>query len=431
MDFKRARFYYMRKDIQNVLLGMSKNREVVPRYGEGFGKRPDSIEYANDISGLVEKGATSFHCSEELWRNPLDLKTDLTQEQANELRIGWDLILDIDSKFLEYSKIATELVIESLKFHNIHNVGLKFSGNKGWHIALGYEAFPKTLNELNVKDFFPDGPRLISSYLNDLIRKKLSERILELNSVKEISERLQRPVGDFYDKDEFNPFMVVDIDTILISPRHLFRMPYSLNEKSGLSSIVIYPDQIKNFHPGWAKPDRVLPKRFIPEPEKNEAKELLLQALDWKKHAKQKFIERQGDKRELIVKDASPEFYPPCIKYILEGMKHDGRKRALFILLNFLKSVSLSDEDIAKKIDEWNKLNFKPLKQGYIISQLSWFSKNRTMLPPNCDKSYYKDIAVCHPDFFCPKIKNPVKYVSEKLRIQNQNNQPKGRRKKK
>jgi len=38
------------------------------------------------------------------------------------------------------------------------------------------------------------------------------------------------------------------------------------------------------------------------------------------------------------------------------------------------------------------------------------------MLPPNCDKSSYKDIGVCAPDFFCSKIKNPVNYTLVKSR---------------
>jgi len=416
MDLKQVRFYYLRRDIQNALLDMSKNREVVPRYRESFGKRPDTIEYPNDIVTLVEKGATSFHCSEELWGNPLDLKTELSKKDMNDLRIGWDLIIDIDSKFFEYSKIAARLIIESMKFHNVQNIGLKYSGNKGWHIALSHEAFPKELNSLNVKDFFPEGPRLISEYLRDLMAKKLSEEILKLNSVKEISERLEQPAENFYVDGKFNPFSLVDIDTILISPRHLVRMPYSLNEKTGLSSIVILPEQIKNFHPGWAKPERVYAKKFMPIPEKNEAKELLLQALDWKKQHREINISKSPI-GEFIVKDASPELYPPCIKCILNGMKQDGRKRALFILLNFFKSVSLTHEEIKKKIEEWNKLNFQPLKEGYILAQLSWFSKSPIRMPPSCDKTHYKDLAVCNPDPFCSRIKNPVKYVAGKIRM--------------
>ena len=36
-------------------------------------------------------------------------------EDQNNLRKGWDIILDVDSKFIEFSKIAAELIIDALK----------------------------------------------------------------------------------------------------------------------------------------------------------------------------------------------------------------------------------------------------------------------------------------------------------------------------
>ena len=57
--------YYSRKEVQEAIYNFCKNRETVPRYLEGFGKRPDVLDYPTDILALVKKGATSFHCSEE------------------------------------------------------------------------------------------------------------------------------------------------------------------------------------------------------------------------------------------------------------------------------------------------------------------------------------------------------------------------------
>ena len=315
------------------------------------------------------------------------------------------------------------MVIEALNFHNIQNIGLKFSGRGGWHICVPFSAFPEEVEGIKVKNYFPEGPRLISAYLKELIASSLRKRILDITSPRELAARLKRQIADFFVNREFNPFSLVDIDTILISPRHLFRMPYSLNEKTGLSSIVIQPDQIKQFHPGWAKPDRVFPKPYLKVPEKNEAKELLLQALDWKKHKRDDHkIVQNSQRQTYVLKDASPELYPPCIKNILQGCKQDGRKRALFILINFFKSINLSDAEISNKIAEWNKLNHHPLREGYILAQLSWFSKHKAMLPPNCANPRYKDIGVCSPDFFCPKIKNPVNYIIGRSRIRDREN---------
>ena len=114
-----AKRYYRRKEIQEAIASFSSHKEVVPRYMDAFGRRPDIIEYPNDVLNLAEKGATSFHCSEEIWSNPMDLQTSSTPESLNSLRTGWDLIIDIDSDFLDYSKIATRLIINAMKFHSI------------------------------------------------------------------------------------------------------------------------------------------------------------------------------------------------------------------------------------------------------------------------------------------------------------------------
>jgi len=127
---KITQLYYSKPDVQKAIFEFSKNREICPRYFEGFGKRPDTLEYLGDILAMVKKGATSFHCSEELWENPLNIQTGMNEEQLNRLRIGWDLLIDIDSKYIDYSKICAEIIINFLKFHGIKNIGIKFSGSK-------------------------------------------------------------------------------------------------------------------------------------------------------------------------------------------------------------------------------------------------------------------------------------------------------------
>jgi hypothetical protein len=103
----------------------------------------------------------------------------------------------------------------------------------------------------------------------------------------------------------------------------------------------------------------------------------------------------------------------------------DGKKRALFILINFFRSLNLSSEEIEKKIEEWNSKNKKQLKQGYIKAQLSWYERQKKMLPPNCDKLYYKDLAICSPDALCKHIKNPINYTIIKSKSFSQDYKPK------
>ena len=102
---------------------------------------------------------------------------------------------------------------------------------------------------------------------------------------------------------------------------------------------------------------------------------------------------------------------------MLKGLR-DGRKRALFILMNFLKTMNWRYDEIENFLLEWNQKNDPPLKENYVKTQLRWF-KNKKMVytPPSCDNSiYYKDIGVCEPDNLCSKIKNPTQYPFKKMR---------------
>ena len=99
-----AIFYYSRKDVQNAIFEFCQNRETIPRYLEGFGKRPDVLDYPSDILNFAKNGATSFHCSEELWSDPLKISKEMNQTETNNLKIGWDFLIDIDSKYLDYSR---------------------------------------------------------------------------------------------------------------------------------------------------------------------------------------------------------------------------------------------------------------------------------------------------------------------------------------
>jgi len=407
--------YYSRKDIQEAIFKFSQNRESIPRYIESFGKRPDSLQYPADLFEHVKKGATSFHVSEELWQNPLELSTDMLREQQDSIRIGLDLLIDIDSKYLDYSRIAAKVIAEALEFHSIKNYAIKYSGSKGMHLIIPWKAFPKELNGIETRKMFPEYPRLITSYLQEFTKKQLIEGIAELTT-KNISKYIKghEEVGD--------AARHVMPDLVLVSPRHLFRAPYSLHEKTRLSSIVIKKDALLSFQPSEANPLGIKPASFYPEARENEARELLIQALDWDK-SKEKPEEKKVYKKEFKdsdfkIKNLTPDLYPPCINNILKGMK-DGKKRGLFVLINFFRSMKLEREELEKKIDAWNKLNAPPLRQGYIKAQLEWTYKQKPLLPQNCDKPHYKDIGVCSPDSLCKLIKNPVNYPFRKISKKN------------
>jgi len=397
---KITNLYYSRQDVQKNIFEFCKSREVVPRYFEGFGKRPDSFEYKGDIFELVKKGATSFHCSEELWQDPMKISTDFNEDQLNELRIGWDLLLDIDSKYLDYSKIMAELIIKMFKFHGIKNIGVKFSGSKGFHLIVPWKAFPKEINNVQTKDKFPEWPRIIVRYLIEKTEKRLIERVSDL-------ERPSKYIRSFQAPKEVMP------DLVLVSPRHLFRTPYSLHEKTALASVVLTPEEIADFDMKDADALKAEVKNFMPDAEEGEAKELLIQALDWYKQQHPESEEKkQGDFKPIKLSNLSQENFPPCVKKILNGLS-DGRQRSVFILINLFRSVGMERDEVEKRLYEWNEKNTPPLKQGIIRNQLKVAYKGKSLMPPNC-REYYQGIGVCDPDNFCRLVKNPVNYVVRK-----------------
>ena len=435
-DYRILKFY-ARKDVQTEIVSLAKNREIAVKFADkGYGKRPDILQYESDVKELAQEGATSFHLSEEHWHDPLKLKTGMTRKDLDELRSGRDLILDIDCKFIEFSKIAAQLLIDALHFHNINSIGLKFSGNRGFHLAVPFGSFPEIVDGRKIHLMFPEGPRMIAEYLSSLIKEHLSSAILSISTPREIMQATQIPESKLMISDKFDPFAVVDVDTILISSRHLFRSPYSINEKSGMVSIVVQPDKIKQFRPSQAKIENVEKIcQFLPAPEKQfEAQQLLIQAFD---HAKRNaiIIEQKEEKQKQNIQQrqafapqtkVSEEFFPPCIKLLLKGVQTDGRKRAILVLINFLKHMKYEIDEIEQMLLDWNKKNYEPLREGYIRSQVSWHRRNsQIMLPPNCaNESYYPSMGICKPDNYCTKIKNPTNYSLLRLRIQNENKKP-------
>ncbi len=408
--------YYSRAEIQEAILFSSKNREVgIMFFGKNF-RRPDVLNFKADIMEFVKQGATSFHVSEEKWANPLELRSGMSKKQLDDMRVGWDLVLDIDTKIWDCAKLTAEILVEALRFFGVENISCKFSGNKGFHIAVPFEAFPPEVNGVETRLLFPDGPKIISLYLKNFVREGLSKLIMKKVDIESILKDTGKKEEEIFPNGNFDPFSVIEIDTILISSRHLYRCPYSLHEKSGLVSLPIDPEKIKNFKREMALPENVDANlKFLDakSTKLEEAKKLIIQAFDTLKKI-DKPVLSNIEKKSFIPESAIGEkFFPPCIKKILAAGLNDGRKRSLFILINFLRSVGWDFGSIEKLVWEWNSKNNPPLKQGYIAAQLRWHKQQKNkLLPPNCsNSSYYKDMGICDANKECAVFKNPVNYA--------------------
>ncbi|RLG15111.1 MAG: hypothetical protein DRN66_00005 [Candidatus Nanohalarchaeota archaeon] len=508
MEPYEYRKYYSRQDIVDSLFANSRDKEMVPVfYGSRYGRRPSCAEYKGDIINWINMGASSFHNSVENWKNPMNIVNSKFEMDQN--RTSFDLLFDIDAdKGIEFAKIAAILLIEELQKHNIKNIYAKFSGNRGFHIAVSHKTMPERIGDKEIKLMYPQLLQQTAAYLKDRIRGKLKEQYSKL-----------------LNKDVSNPYAYADIEENW-SNRHLFRMPYSLNEKTYLASIVLDIAKIKYFRKEDAKIQNVKQVReFLTKKEPNESQELLVRANDYfsfeqnktlkEKHQEKTtgfekkvkistkfFLEkkiknmpaskrrayrdaldssgsvvfagtpekirrkakesqitkkeetiynlfvmdfkeaktilsnkkiallfvpldvatriRQVRYRKTLTAKISFDYFPPCIKTILAGID-DGKKRAVFIMINFLTSCGWDREDIKQLLMEWNTKNTEPLKEHYISSQLSYAKNERDAAPPpNCTKSgYYTDLGVCHRDEFCIEnnIKNPVSYALKKYKF--------------
>jgi len=414
--------YYKRPEIQQAMVKAAKDKEIAVKFGSsGYGKRPDTITYPMDILEFAKKGVTSFHCSEELWDNPLLLGPKLSRKDQEELRIGWDLMLDIDCTNIELAKICAVLLINALQYHGIKSIAVKFSGNNGFHIGVPYEAFPKIINDVPTSKLFPDLARKVAGLLKEMVEEPLRQELAKKFTIKQLQELAKKP-DDVIKNKTLNPYAVLEIDTILISPRHLYRMPYSLHEKSGFASTPLRIESIPTFQREDAHPDKVteiLPYWDRKNARPEEGTKLLLQALDFK--VKEDPLDERLKKKtfqpiDLLGFAAPEEIFPPCIKLILQGLE-DGKKRAMFVLLNFMVNVGWDYDKIEARFHEWNKVNPEPLREVIILGQLRHHKQNRKkILPPNCDNAaYYKDLGVCKPDALCAKIKNPLNYTLRKI----------------
>jgi len=493
IDLKKVYQYYSRKDIQHEIVEHAKNKEIAVRFKDGFGKRPDVLKYDNDVLEFVKQGALSFHSSEELWGNPLQLDVALRKKELDNLRIGWDFVLDIDCEHWQLAKITTWLLIKALEDFGVKSISLKFSGNKGFHVGVPFEAFPSEINNGKTMNLFPEGPKKIADFLVDYVKKKYIDvsndgNIIFNKKFKVSFDKLKEITGKTKDeltvrycsackkkikgdisikmdeflcpkcgssinsdkkfmkclkcnvlmqkvskkknvcscgsnnfREEFEPLNIIKVDTLLISSRHMYRMPYSLNEKSGLVSMPFNKDKILDFKKEYASMEKikVSKHRFLDRTNviKGEAKKLFVEAIDYesrKENTKENFFKKEsGEKEFQKITEAVPEdYFPPCIKLILKGLS-DGKKRSVFVLVNFLTSLGWSYEKIEELLTEWNKRNEEPLRENLIVGQIRYHkTQKKKILPPNCKSpAYYLDLNLCKPDNLCARIKNPVNYA--------------------
>ncbi|MBT4387757.1 hypothetical protein HOK68_05060 [Candidatus Woesearchaeota archaeon] len=427
--------YYSREDIINELLKQSKNKEVGICFNmKYYGQRPDVLSNAQDIITLAKAGATSFHISQETWSDPFLLQTNNSKKEMDQIRTGWDLIFDIDTDDIEYSKICAHFIIKKLNEFGISSTA-KFSGGNGVHIGVVYESFPKIFNGQKMNFLFPEVPRIIINFIREDMRAEFTNYFLKnydiekivnnikenlFNDLKDFSKVENKLKLNYYKNGFFDPFSIIKVDTVLVASRHLYRMLYSVNEKTGLVSIPIDINNILNFDKNMAKIENIELNNILflnRNVKEGCAINLLVQSYDFQ--IKNMIAEEEKRKtlinRQRNIPKIPEEYFSPCMKCILKGMS-DGKKRSLFIMQNYLSNIGWTKEDTELLFNDWNDKHDEPLRPTYIKTHLNYHDKQKDKkLPPNCDnKTYYVDMGICKPDNLCQKIKNPVSYTIRK-----------------
>jgi len=415
--------WYKRREVQEALVEHARDREIAVRYGDSFGKRPDVLLFPADVLEHAKQRATSFHASEERWVNPIQIVTGMNRSGLDKIRSGWDLVLDIDCAIFEYSRIAAHFTIEALKHHGITGISCKFSGNKGFHIGVPFEAFPETINGTLTKDMFPEAPRRIAAYIKHLIARPVADGILKFEGgdFSNIVSRTGLAARDITQSIDDGPVLNAEpflvIDTILIAPRHLYRMPYSLHEKSGLVSLPIAPEAVLSFERDMASTETAKVTRgfLVRDVPFGEAGRLVMQAFDFSPSLP------EDPKQVRVFEDDGlliPETcFPPCIKSMLAGME-DGKKRALFVLLNFLRVCNWPNDKIEAELRAWNLRNREPLRDTILLGHIKYhLSRKEKVLPPNCDNElYYGAHHSCKEELRHQGVKNPVQFAKRAAR---------------
>ncbi len=397
--------YYSRSDVQKSIAAAARDREVAGTVRDGgYQKRPDIVQYPGDILEKAKRGAVAFHLSVERWSNPLAV----SQANMGELRRGWDMIVDIDSKGkLEHARATAVSVVDLLRDYGITPT-VKFSGRRGFHIGVAWEAFPEKSDFQQTAQRYPEALRALTSFAKEKLRETVMEKLVEEEG------GVSALMGTVKDAKDLSPWNFVEIETNW-GARHLFRAPYSLHNGTWLVSVPIKLFKLKTFSPEAAKPETVKADQEFLVNKVGEATSFFVDAMDWwakmRAEEAEPAVRRAPSGRKARIPE---EHFPPCVKIVMAGLQ-DGRKRSLFTLVNFLRAVGWGDEEIKKKIEEVNLKHAQPLPSRLVSGHIKYhLGKRDSVPPPNCTNAdYYDSIGICKPDGLCANkaIKNPVNYA--------------------
>lgn len=267
------------------------------------------------------------------------------------------LDLDIDDIENNFFKIKQDLLLlirrlKTLFFLEDKDIEIFFSGSKGFHILVSHKVF----------GFQPSKD----------INKQYKKVAVELNS---------------YTVNQ-------SVDTKIYDNKRLFRVPNTVNSKTGLYKVLISYEKIKKMNSfnelkSYAsKPKPSIPKMYKYNPKAREAFDSLIERIDKEEKDKvnsklaKEFIRR----KELL----------PCVQYILNnGCSKGQRNNTTVALANSLFQIGKTYDEVYEIITYWNsEKNEDPLDESEIRSTVtSAFNNAKENRFYGC--AAFKDLDVC------------------------------------
>ena len=267
------------------------------------------------------------------------------------------LDLDIDDIENNFNKIKQDLalVLRRLKtvfYLSDKDIELYFSGSKGFHILVSH----------NIFGFEP------SRDLNKQLKKIAVD--LKTYTVNKT------------------------IDTKIYDNKRLFRIPNTINHKTGLYKVTISYEKVKNMSSfeelkAYAsKPKIAKPCIYKFNPKAREAFEEIIERIDAEEKAKinTKIAKEFIQKRELL----------PCVQYILKnGCAKGQRNNTTVALANSLFQIGKDFDEVLEIITYWNaEKNEDPLDQAEIrTTVMSAYNNAQQNRFYGC--TVFRDLDVC------------------------------------
>lgn len=300
------------------------------------------IRRLGNPSGMNESYCTYFRYNN-------DMKTHFEQsgsvkQYRGEAYADW-LPIDIDSDNLQEAQFYLQHLVNNLQDEgvDINCCRFYFSGSKGFHVMIP-------------SGFFSAQPSV------------------------DIHKRFRKVAVKLSDG--------INIDTAIYDKTRLFRLPNTINQKSGLYKVELYPFQALSLEIEEIKKIAEQPTDRLEISDEYNVSESLTETY----HAPlNQSVQASGDATKVSTKI--------CMSKMMTGVGEGERDQAGIRVAAHLKQSGLSDKMLLAALDEWNKTNNPPLEdeeisrifrqsgEGYSFGCFDEMLKERC--DPNC--LFYKE----------------------------------------